>query len=87
MTRQELDSLANTIVTKLMPRIERAIDKRFDEMANTNEDLITQTQLAELLGVSPRSLSGNTDIYPSVWIGNRRRFLKSKVMAMITRQD
>lgn len=86
MTRQEIDNLANVVVTKLMPKIEKAIDKRFDQMASTNEELMTQQQLADLLGISLRSLSGKTDIYPSVMIGNRRRFLKSKVLAMLTQQ-
>lgn len=86
LTKTELDSLANAVVSKLMPKIEKAIDKRFDQLASTNEELMTQQQLADLLGVSPRSLSGNTDIYPSVMVGSRRRFLKSKVIQMLSLQ-
>lgn len=69
-----------------MPKIEKLIEGKMDKMADSNDELITQTQLAELIGVHPNTLHGKTDIYPYVMVGSRRRFLKNKVIQMLAQQ-
>lgn len=86
MNDSELEKLASLISRKIMPKIERIIEGKMNERADSHDELITQNQLAELLGVHPSTLHGKTDIYPSVMVGGRKRFLKHKVMSMLVNQ-
>lgn len=52
-------------------------------IANSQEVLLDQNGLAELLKVHPSTLHGKTDIYPHTMVGGRRRFFKSRVIEML----
>ena len=88
MTNQELNDLAVIVVAKLEPKIKKLFEKKFsnDGIEYNSEQLTTQKQLAELIGVHPNTLHGKTDIYPHVMVGSRKRFLRNEVLKMLANQ-
>ena len=88
MTNQEMNDLATIVVAKLEPKLKRLFEKKLSSngIEYQSEQLISQKQLAELIGVHPSTLHGKTDVYPHVMVGSRKRFLRNEVLKMLANQ-
>lgn len=76
------------MVAKLEPKIRKLFEKKLSSngIEYHSEQLISQKQLAELIGVHPNTLHGKTDMYPHVMVGSRKRFLRNEVIKMLANQ-
>lgn len=80
MDKEDIRQLAKEMAKIMMPKVEKIITTRLDQIEESQDNLLTQDELAAKLKVHPSTLHGKTDVFPHVMVGKHKRFLERKVM-------